>query len=73
MGYLSSRGRGKFLYVCDDCGNEIKMNMSAFAKRSRPRCMKCGSISLYPKTDTAKERIAGGQARALFENERLPK
>jgi len=35
--------------------------------------MKCGSISLYPKTDTAKERIAGGQARALFEKERFPK
>ena len=58
------------MYICDDCGEEIKMSMTVFAKKSRPRCAKCGSVNLYPKTATAKERLAAGNARALFDRER---
>jgi len=65
MGYVGRKGgRGIFEYVCESCGEVQRRRMQEFARKCRPRCVACGSVELEPKTRTARDRHATGEAAA---------
>lgn len=52
--------RGRFKYKCADCGYEQFVDSVERARRTRPRCMGCGSAALDPVTREGKDHIKIG-------------
>lgn len=53
-----------FKFFCVDCGAEQFIRRSHMSRRSRPRCMECGSTFLEPKTEKCRTRTVDGQSAA---------
>jgi len=52
--------RGTFKYKCADCGNEQMVASVERARRTRPKCMRCGSAALDPVTSEGRTHIKIG-------------
>lgn len=61
--------RGKRKYRCEDCGNEQFLHWKELIRRSRPRCLACGSYRLEPITKEAREERDIGYRNILEHNE----
>ena len=44
-------GKGKRLYVCQDCKEVSAFHWTSFERAARVRCPSCGSTWLEPKTE----------------------
>lgn len=53
--------RNMFKFVCVDCGAERRLRRHEMSRRSRPRCLECGSTFLEPKTQECWNRMTDGQ------------
>lgn len=49
--------RGARKFFCGDCGNEQPIHWVERERRFKPRCQKCGSLRLEPKTVEGKDSI----------------
>ena len=45
---------GTFLYVCDNCSEEVRVSRKERDRRSQIHCISCGSTWLSPKTKYAR-------------------
>lgn len=50
-----------FKFVCVDCGAEQRLRRHETSRRSKPRCLECGSTFLEPKTVECVKRMVDGQ------------
>lgn len=61
--------KGKRKYRCGSCGSEQFIHWRELNRRSRPRCIRCGSYNLEPVTEEAKKERDIGYLNILEYNE----
>ncbi len=61
--------KGKRKYRCQECGHEQYLHWTERDRRSRPRCMGCGSARLDPASQGAKEDEAIGRLNVAEHSE----
>lgn len=53
----TSRTKGKRKYECQECKAWRFVHWTELERRTRPRCMACGSTRLEPASEGAKEDV----------------
>ena len=66
--------RGRFKYICGDCGEENWLTASDRNSRFRPRCIGCGGVHLDPaKKSRAKTAIPAARDQFKHFNDQRDK
>ena len=63
--------KGKRLFKCFDCGAGQMLYKNERSRATRPRCTACGSLTLLPHSEGAKEQVREEACR-LTDDRRLP-